>query len=399
MCSSSECPVTSIPAFNLTEQYRRIGAELETATAKVLASGGYIGGQTVADFEAVFAAAMGVTEAVGCNSGTDALHLALRALDIGPGDEVITSPFTFFASAEAISLAGATPVLVDIEPQFFNLDYRQIEAAITPRTKAIIPVHLFGHPAAMSEIMAIARAHNLRVIEDCAQATGATWQGQPVGSFGDCGCFSFYPTKNLGACGDGGLVTTKNPEVADRLRSLRQHGMRVRYYHDEIGLNSRLDALQAVILSIKLRYLDEWNQQRQAIAQRYGEAIAAIPGLVAPSVHADAVHVWHQYTVRVQACGDRSRCVSHPCDRQGLCRDWLQQQLQAQGIGSMIYYPVPVHLQQAYSQLGYKTGDFPEAERAAQEVLSLPMFPELNEDDQARVITALKDLAIAAVQS
>ncbi|AZB71775.1 DegT/DnrJ/EryC1/StrS family aminotransferase [Synechococcus elongatus] len=398
MCSSPELPVKSIPAFNLTEQYRRIGAELEAATAAVLASGGYIGGQTVAAFETAFAAAMGVTEAVSCNSGTDALHLALRALDIGPGDEVITSPFTFFASAEAISLVGATPILVDIEPEFFNLDCRQLEAAITPRTKAIIPVHLFGHPAEMSEIMAIAQAHNLRVIEDCAQATGATWQGQPVGSFGDCGCFSFYPTKNLGACGDGGLVTTNNPEVAERLRSLRQHGMRVRYYHDEIGLNSRLDALQAVILSIKLRYLDEWNQQRQAIAHRYSEAIAAIPGLVAPSVHPDADHVWHQYTVRVRSCGDRRRCVSNPCDRQGLCRDWLQQQLQAQGVGSMIYYPVPVHLQQAYSQLGYKAGDFPEAERAAQEVLSLPMFPELTEDDQAQVITALKDLAIAVSQ-
>lgn len=247
--------MNTIPPFDLSQQYKVIGSELNQAVLDVLASGRYIGGATIENFERQFAAYIGTSECVACNSGTDALYLALRALNIGAGDQVITSPFTFVATAETISAVGATPVFIDIDPQTFNLDLNQIEAAISPRTKAIIPVHLFGQPVDMTRLMTIAKAHNLAVIEDCAQATGAEWGDRKVGSIGTIGCFSFYPTKNLGACGDGGAVTTDDPELAATVKMLRDHGRRSGYYHEALGVNSRLDAVQAAILQIKLRYL------------------------------------------------------------------------------------------------------------------------------------------------
>ncbi len=258
--------VNPIPAFDIKQQYTTIEAEVSAAVLEVLASGRYIGGPLVEGFEQQFAAYHGVTECVACNSGTDALYLALRVLEIGAGDEVITTPFTFIATSEVISAVGAKPVFVDIDATTFNLDLAQIAAAITPKTKAIIPVHLFGQPVDMTALMAIAQSHNLSVIEDCAQSTGASWGDQKVGSIGHIGCFSFYPTKNLGGCGDGGAITTNDPAIATKLRILRDHGSKIRYIHEEIGVNSRLDALQAAILQIKLRYLDIWNEQRRAIA-------------------------------------------------------------------------------------------------------------------------------------
>jgi dTDP-4-amino-4,6-dideoxygalactose transaminase len=256
--------VNNVPPLDLTRQYAQIGDEITAAVQKVLASGGYVGGPAVKSFEREFADYIGVSECVGCNSGTDALILALRALKIGPGDEVITTPFTFFASAEVISAVGATPVFVDIDSGTFNLDVELLEAAITDKTKAIMPVHIFGQPVDMTRLMEIATRHNLAVIEDCAQSVGAQWQSRKVGSIGHVGCFSFYPTKNLGACGDGGAVTTNDPALAASMRMLKEHGQSSRYFYEEIGYNSRLDALQAVILSIKLRYLDSWNAQRRS---------------------------------------------------------------------------------------------------------------------------------------
>ncbi|MCS6815107.1 MAG: DegT/DnrJ/EryC1/StrS family aminotransferase [Cyanobacteria bacterium] len=383
----------NIPPLDLTEQYTLIGDEVNAVVLELLASGRYIGGPPVKDFEEQFAHYIGADYCVACNSGTDALYLALRALDIGAGDEVITTPFTFFATAEVISAVGATPVFVDIDPDTFNLDTTQLAAVITDRTRAIIPVHLFGQPADMTRVMAIADANNLFVVEDCAQATGAEWQGQRVGSIGHIGCFSFFPTKNLGACGDGGAITTDDPAVADRIRALREHGMRVRYYHDEIGVTSRLDAIQAVILQVKLRYLDRWNQQRRDIADRYTQSLSLLPGITTPRTLEGAVHVWHQYTIRLALCGEHRRCGAQPCSLDGSkqCRNWLREQLQTLGVSSMIYYPVPVHLQAAYSRLGFRPGQFPVTEQVAQEVLSLPMFPELTIEQQQRVIDAIKE--------
>jgi dTDP-4-amino-4,6-dideoxygalactose transaminase len=365
--------VNSIPAFDLTQQYKLIGEEVGAKTLEVLASGYYINGAIVEQFEQQFSQYIGTTECIGCNSGTDALYLALRALNIGAGDEVITTPFTFVSTASMISAVGATPVFVDIDAQTYNLDLDQIEAAITPRTKAIIPVHLFGHPVDLPRLMTIAQSHNLWVIEDAAQAVGATWNGTRVGSIGHIGCFSFYPTKNLGACGDAGAVTTNDRAIADRIRMLRNHGQQQRYTSEAVGVNSRLDALQAAVLSIKLKYLEDWNGQRRAIATRYGEFLSHLPGIIAPQPSPG--HVWHQYTLRVE--GER--------------RDTLRQKLQEQGVGSMVYYPVPLHLQPVYQDLGYSAGHFPIVEKLAQEVLSLPMFPELSQEQQERILYGVKD--------
>ena len=372
--------MNKIPPFDASLQYQQIGDRLNKAALDVLASGQYIGGQTVSQFENEFANYIGsATDSnygIACNSGTDALYLAMRALDIGEGDEVITSPFTFFASAETISMTGAKPVFVDIEAHSFNMNIQLIEAAITSRTKAIMPVHLFGRSADMTGLMAIAQKHNLYVIEDCAQATGSIFDGQKVGSIGDVGCFSFYPTKNLGGCGDGGMMTTKNAEVADKLRILREHGSPKRYYHEYIGMNSRLDALQAALLQVKLPYLDKWNAQRREISDRYTDLLkeANIPHLVSP--HHCSSSVWNQYTVCI---GDGKR-------------DYVQAQLREQNIITMIYYPLPLHLQSVYSNLGYKKGDFPVTEDICDRVLSLPMFPELSEDQQDRVVNTLKNI-------
>lgn len=371
--------MNNIPPLDLARQYKIIGEEINTAVQNVLASGRYIGGAMVQELETQFAAYIGVEHAIACNSGTDALYLALRAYNLGAGDEVITSSFTFFSTAEVITLVGATPVFVDIDPQSFNFDTKQLAAAITPQTKAIMPVHLFGYPANMGAVMELAHQHNLLVIEDCAQATGAMWGEQKVGSIGQVGCFSFFPTKNLGACGDGGMVTTNDPEIALTIRKLREHGSNVRYYHEAIGINSRLDTLQAAILQIKLRYLDQWNQARHEVAQRYQKLLAPIPGIITPEVTAPARSVWNQYTIRIKP-------------QNGLpLRDQIRESLQAKGISSMVYYPIPLHCQPVYKYLDYQADQLPHTDNAAQEVLSLPMFPELTLEEQQRVAYALKD--------
>ncbi|WP_414588323.1 DegT/DnrJ/EryC1/StrS family aminotransferase [Scytonema sp. PCC 10023] len=365
----------SIPAFDIKQQYSIIEAEVSAAVLEVLSSGRYIGGPIVANFEQQFADYTGVTECVGCNSGTDALFLALRALNIGAGDEVITTPFTFIATAEVISAVGAVPVFVDIDATTFNLNVEEVAAAITPKTKAIIPVHLFGQPVDLTALIDVAEAHNLLVVEDCAQSTGASWTGQKVGSIGHIGCFSFYPTKNLGAYGDGGAITTNDPAIAAKLRVLKEHGQKNRYYYEEIGVNSRLDAIQAAILQIKLRYLDIWNNQRRKVASRYHQFLNQVPGIIAPQELAGGMGVWNQYTIRVL----------------GNKRDLIRSQLQERGVNTMVYYPHPLHLQPVYESLGYKQGQLPVAEQACQEVLSLPMFPELLEEQQNQVIYSLKD--------
>jgi len=373
--------VKTIPPLDLAQQYATIEAEVSDAVLGVLASGRYIGGPLVESFEQQFAAYVGVSECVACNSGTDALYLALRALKIGPGDQVITTPFTFFATAEVISAVGATPVFVDINAQTFNLDIEQVAAAITGKTKAIILVHLFGQPEDMTAINAIAQSHQLLVIEDCAQATGAEWVGQKVGSIGHIGCFSFYPTKNLGACGDGGAVTTNDPSLAAAIRMLRQHGEQAQYIHKEIGVNSRLDALQAAILQIKLRYLDRWNDQRRALAARYHQFLSHIPRIVTPQELAGGQGVWNQYTIRICSNSNTGK----------FSRDWVRSQLQEQGVRSTVYYPMPLHLQPVYQTLGYQLKQLPVSEQACNEVLSLPMFPELSTQQQDQVIYSLKD--------
>ena len=378
--------VKKIPPLDLAQQYATIETEVSDAVLGVLASGRYIGGPLVEGFEQQFATYIGVTECVACNSGTDALYLALRALEIGPGDEVITTTFSFFAAAEVISAVGATPILVDIDARTFNLDLEQVAVAITDKTRAIIPVHLFGQAVDMTAVMAIAQSHQLAVIEDCAQSTGAEWEGQKVGSIGHIGCFSFYPTKNLGGCGDGGAVTTNDPAIAAAIRMLREHGEQTRYLHAAIGVNSRLDALQAAILQIKLRYLDTWNEQRRAIATRYHQYLGDVPGVVIPQELAGSQAVWNQYTIRLSR-GDQNSAgtaLSY--------RDWVRSQLQERGIGSMVYYPRPLHLQPVYQCLGYQLGQFPVAEQACHQVLSLPMFPELSLQQQDQVIYTLSAL-------
>lgn len=364
--------MSTIPPLDLTQQYKTIQPEIEAAVLEVLASGRYIGGDRVTEFERQFADYVGTQECIACNSGTDALYLVLRALDIGTGDEVITTPFTFFASSEVISLTGATPVFVDIDAETYNLDADRVEAAITDRTKAILPVHLFGQPANLTTLSEIARDRDLVVIEDCAQATGATWNGRQVGSVGRAGCFSFFPTKNLAGFGDGGAVTTDDAALAQRLRALKNHGSAQRYYHEEVGINSRLDTLQAAILSVKLHYLDRWNDRRRTLARRYSDLLGAIEGITVPRDPVGGCGVWNQYTIRL---GDRDR---------------VRQHLQVAGISSAIYYPLPLHWQPAY-KADYASLQLPIVERVCQEVLSLPMFPELGDRQQEQVVYALKD--------
>ena len=362
-----------VPPFSLSQQISDLGTDLEEAVLQVLRSGQYIGGAQIKEFEQAFAASVGTSHAVGCNSGTDALILALRALKIGPGDEVITCSFSFFATAEAISAVGATPVFVDVDPSTYLIDFDQIEAAITPATKALMPVHLFGRPVDMTRLMAIARSHGLRVVEDCAQATGARWNGQPVGSFGDVGCFSFFPTKNLGAAGDGGAMTTSDADLAQTMRELAVHGMPQRYLHTALGYNSRLDAIQAAVLNVKLPRLSGWVERRAAIAARYREQLGGLPGLTLPQ--AVDGHSWNQFVV----CIDGNR-------------DAFKQTLQVRGVNTIIYYPIPIHSQPAYSQLGLEEGSLPITENLCRQVLSLPIFPELTDAQQQTVITTLQQL-------
>lgn len=380
--------MNNIPPVDLARQYKSLEKEINAAVSDVLASGRYIGGSPVDSFEQQFAKYVGVSECVACNSGSDALYLALRALGIGHGDEVITTPFTFIATAEAISAVGATPVFVDIDAQTFNLNVDRLEAAITSKTRAILPVHLFGQPVDMTRLMNVAESRGLAVIEDCAQAIGAAWAGRKVGSIGHIGCFSFFPTKNLGACGDGGAVTTNDPSIAAQIRMLREHGSRSRYHHEAIGINSRLDALQAAILQVKLRYLDIWNAQRCQIAARYHQLLKSISGISLPQAPGGGESVWNQYTIRVIA-REAADCTATSLTQNSF-RDLVRNQMQNRGISSMVYYPLPLHLQPVYESLGYQ-GQLPITEQACSEVLSLPIFPELSLAQQEHVVYGLKD--------
>jgi len=367
-----------IPALDLIRQYQAHKSEIAEAVFGVLESGKYINGPKVAAFEEAMAQYVGTGQAVALNSGTDALYLALRALDVGPGDEVVTTPFTFAATTETIVAAGATPVFADIDPVTFDLDPGGIEVAITSRTKAILPVHLYGLPADMPRILAIADRHGLAVIEDCAQAVGAEIDGKRVGSIGTIGCFSFFPTKNLGAFGDGGMITTGDNALAKRIRKLRAHGAASKYYHEEVGVNSRLDEIQAAILLIKLGHIEEWILRRRQLAHAYDRLLGDLCDIQVPAAPRSVRHVYHQYTVRVF--------------RQ---RDAVRESLGHRGVASTVYYPTPLHLQPVHAQLGLKRGAYPEAERAAQEVLSLPIFPEMRDDELQAVAAALKDATVA----
>lgn len=360
-----------IPILDLKRQYEQIGKEVEKDVIDVLRSGCYILGPHNKALEAELAEYIGVKHSVALNSGTDALHLALRALDIGAGDEVITTAFTFVATTEAIGIVGAKPIFVDIDSDTFNIDAEKIENAITPKTKAIIPVHLYGQPANMKVIMEIAKKYDLFVIEDCCQAIGAEIDGQQVGSFGDVGCFSFFPTKNLGAMGDGGLLTTNSQIIKDRVIGLRNHGGAVRYYHDEIGVNSRLDEVQAAILRIKFKHINEWNKKRRTNAYRYNELFKNYADVQTPTELEDTSCVYHQYTVKIPN------------------RDEVHKLLQESGVGAMIYYPVPLHLQKVHEYLDVKEGSLPKTEANTKLVISLPMFPELTAEEQKIVADTL----------
>jgi len=364
-----------IPFVNLRAQYHSIKSEVDAAILSVLENCQFTLGSEVAKFEEEFAAYTCSKFAIGVNTGTSALHLALLAADIGPGDEVITVPFTFVATVAAIHYTGARPVFVDIDPRTFTMDPLKIKAAITPRTKAIIPVHLYGQPADMDPIVAIAKKHNLVVIEDACQAHGAEYKGRRAGSLGDFGAFSFYPGKNLGAYGEGGLVTTQDAQFDRTVRMLRDWGAEKRYQHVLKGYNYRLEAIQGAVLRVKLRYLENWTESRRAAAARYDAAFAG-SGIDAPQASAYARHVYHIYAIRT---GERP--------------DW-QDALQEQGIQTGIHYPLPVHLLPAYADLGYRAGQFPHSERAANEVLSLPIFPELTVDQTNTVTRAILDLGL-----
>jgi dTDP-4-amino-4,6-dideoxygalactose transaminase len=361
-----------IPMVDLKRQFQGIEREVIDILTEILESSHYVLGSKVTEFERKVAGFHGVKEAIGVASGTDALHLALDALGVGEGDEVITTPFTFFATAEAILYTGATPVFADIRPDTMNIDPDEIEKQITPRTKAILPVHLFGHPCDMQQILRIAKKHKLKVIEDCAQAFGAKAGSRIVGSIGDAGCFSFYPSKNLGAYGDGGMITINNARLAGLMRELRNHGSRGSYRHKRVGYNSRLDEMQAGILLIKFKHIETYNSQRRGNARIYDDLLRQV--VQCPVEKEGAHHVYHQYTIR------------------SIRRDAIQQALRQRGISSVIYYPVALHLQAAMKFLGYRKGDFPVAEKAAREVLSLPMYPELESAAIRRICQTVRSI-------
>jgi len=374
--------------LDLKRQYESIKDEIAAAIEQVLASQHFIGGPEVEAFERESSEYLGVRASVACASGTDALWLALQACGVGPNTSVVTTPFSFFASVSSIVRCGATPLLADIDPSTLNLDPAKVENALKRgrNIRAVMPVHLYGQCADMERLGRLAQEHGVAIIEDAAQAFGAAWKGTKAGALGRAAGFSFYPTKNLSAYGDGGCVTTNNEQVAQHVRRLRNHGSERRYYHQEIGWNSRLDALQAAVLRVKLRYIDDWNQRRRIVACRYHGLFAAAgllqsgaqdvtsqaPVTLLASLH-DAYHIYHQFVVRA------------------LQRDQLRSFLTEQRIGTEVYYPVPLHLQECFAYLGYKAGDLPESERAAKEVLALPMFPELREDEQRRVVAAIAD--------
>ena len=378
-----------IPAFNLSRQYQTIEHEIQAAVNGVLASQHFIGGPELEQFEAEAAQFLGVKAVVGCASGTDALWLALEAVGVGCGDNVLTTPFSFFASASSIVRCGAKPIFADIDPATLNLSPESARSALKTSAnavKAIMPVHVYGQCANMSAFAELGIKFGASVIEDAAQAFGAKFRGKNAGNLAKTAAFSFYPTKNLGAYGDGGCVSTNDPAIADRVRNFRNHGSKQRYFHENFGWNSRLDAIQSAILRVKLRYLNDWNTQRRAIARRYSAEFDAAGlsklGSVAPDkqkpiaplgMNGEAFHIFHQYVVRAYR------------------RDELRAFLSAAGIGTEIYYPLPLHLQEAFAHLGYNKGDFPEAERAASEVLALPMFPELHEEEQQRVVAKIAE--------
>ena len=362
-----------VPQLDLAAQYAAIGTEVRAAIERVLSSQQFVLGREGSALEEEIAHACGTAHGVGVASGTDALILALRACGVAAGDEVLLPPFTFVATGSAVSALGAKPVFADIRPDTYNIDPAGLERRLTPRTRAILVVHLYGLAADMDPILEFARSHQLAVIEDNAQAFGASYKGRKTGSFGDAACISFYPTKNLGACGDAGMIVTPSAEIAARLRNLRNHGQTTKYVSSEPGWNSRLDEIQAAILRVKLGRLPEWQCLRQAHAREYSRLFSGLRGVMPPAVPDGYEHVFHQYTIRVEY------------------RDALQKFLTERKIGSAVYYPVPLHLQPLYAALGHKPGDFPHAERAAQEVLSLPMYPELTPEQIARVVNVVAE--------
>ncbi len=370
----------NVPFLDLKAQYQQIKDEIDRAVAEVISEQHFILGPKVDALEKAVAAYSSARYGIGVASGSDALTLSLMALGVGAGDEVITTPFTFFATAGSISKVGATPVFVDIDPRTYNLDPAHIQERITPQTKAIIPVHLFGQCVDMEPVKELARSNGLRIIEDAAQAIGSDYikdsaPPQRVGSIGDLGCFSFYPSKNLGGVGDGGMVTTNNEELADRVRLLRVHGASAKYYYQYIGINSRLDALQAAVLLVKFRYLEEWTDKRLKNAAYYDQLFDEIRhqalGIEIPYVQYNNRHIYNQYVIRVPK------------------RDALREFLAQEGIGTDVYYPLPLHLQECYRDLGYEEGDFPHAEKAAQETLALPIYPELTREQQEYVVSKI----------
>ncbi len=361
-----------VPYLDLPAQIRSLRSELDAVIARTLDNCSFCLGPDTAQFEKDFANYCGAEHAIGFNSGTSALHIALMLLNVGRDDEVITTPHTFVATSWAISYVGARPVYVDIDDATFNLNPALIERAITPRTKAIMPVHLYGHPFDIDPILAVAKKHNLPVVEDSAQAHGAKYKGKTIGTFGEISCFSFYPGKNLGACGEGGALVTNNDAYAARARSLREHGSSVRYYHDEVGFNYRMEGIQGAVLGVKLKKLNDWTAARRRVAHRYHELLVDTP-LQLPREADWAESVYHLYVVR------------HPK------RDDLKKHLEANGVGCALHYPLPLHLQKCYASLGYKEGSFPVSEKAARECLSLPIFPELTEAQIQRVVSVIKD--------
>lgn len=382
----SKTPTRSVPLLDVSRGNQPLRDELLAAMTHVLDSGHYIGGPDCQSFEQTIAQMCEAKFAVGCASGSDALLLALMAMDVGPGDEVIVPSFTFFATASCVARLGATPVFVDIDLQTFNIDPNLIEESITGRTKAIIPVHLFGQCCEMDKIMQIAADHNLKVVEDCCQSLGATYRGKACGSIGHVGCFSFYPTKNLGGFGDSGMITSNDADLADRIRLLANHGMRPRYYHQEMGINSRLDSMQAALLNIKAKHLPRWSMMRLENAQRYHHMMLShglAQHVVLPVGLPDCGHVWNQYTIRIP----------------GGQRDSVRQKLAERKIGSEIYYPIPLHRQACFAKFASEKGRLAMTEKAANEVLSLPIFPELLEGDQEYVVSSLASIFQVAESS
>ena len=365
----------NVPLLDLKEQNQNLRPEIDAALARVLDSNGFILGPEVAELERELAAYCGARHAIGCASGSDAILLALMAFDIGPGDEVITTPYSFFATVSSITRLGATPVFVDIDPLTYNLDVSQIEDKITPRTRAIEPVHLYGQCADMAALMSVSETHGIPIIEDAAQAIGAEIDGKRAGSMGAIGCFSFYPSKNLGGMGDGGFVTTNDDELADKLRALRVHGSIEKYYHKYVGLNSRLDGFQGAVLRVKLPHLDAWTEKRRANARVYRELFTdlGLTGQITlPAELPNARHIYNQYVIRVPNG-----------------RDELRAHLTENGIGTDVYYPVPLHLQECFGYLGGAKGDLVESERAANETLALPIYPELRREHQEYVVQTI----------